>query len=239
MNIYIVIVTSFAPVFLQINEYRRQLCKKYNLPVLFVYNGKTPEGYQLKEDERVLPMEGPSPAMFLKFKMAIKEIYGMADPDYIVRINTRTFVDFKNLKYFLSYVGKEKAAAGAFMLNDNKVCLSGICMIFSRDVALRFAMEDNVQGPALWHSDDCCISWAVKDYANFHDMTYFYHDPNSLVFDELPTTLPAIHEKAILFRIRNGPANGSPMGSPLTLKEQVDIQCWKLLMKHCDGIDMD
>jgi len=137
MNIFVVIMTTFRPLFMKMNEFRREQCKKYNIPVLFIYNGKIPEGYELKSDERCIPMENHAPAMFLKLKGAINEIYSYEgiDPEYIVRINSRTYVNFENLKFFLSHVGKEKVAAGPFSLNDNKLYFSGTCMIFYEDVA--------------------------------------------------------------------------------------------------------
>jgi hypothetical protein len=241
MNIYVVVVTTFCPVFMKINEFRRQQCKKYNIPILFVYNGKIPEHYELKSDERVFPMENHAPAMFLKFKYAIQEIYDIhnINPDYIVRLSTRTYINFENLKFFMSHVGKNRVAAGPFCFNDHKIYLHGTCMIFSRDVAQRFAEEDNVQGPVLWHSDDCTISWAVKEYADFYDMNFFYENTNKLSLKTLPTTLPKFIDRPIIFRIRNGSPNGSPFGTPLTLDEKIDIECWRLLLKEYDGIETD
>jgi hypothetical protein len=241
MNMYVVVVTTFCPVFMKINEFRRQQCKKYNIPVLFVYNGAIPESYELKPDERVLPMENHAPAMFLKFKYAIQEIYAVhnVDPDYIVRLNTRTYINFENLKFFMSYIGKERVAAGPFVMDDTKLYLLGTCMIFSRDVAKRFVEENNTDGPVLWHSDDCTISWAVKDYANFYDMNYFNENTDTLFMKTIPTKLPEFISKPIIFRIRNGSPNGSPFGTPLTHEEKLDIEYWRFLLKEYDGIEVD
>jgi hypothetical protein len=240
MNFFVVVVTSFNPIFMKINEFRREQCKKYHIPILFVYNGKIPDGYELKQDERCIPLENHAPAMFLKFKYAIQEIYNThaVNPDYIVRLNSRTYINFENLKFFLSYVGKEKVAAGRFLLNEDKIYLQGTCMIFSKDVAIRFAAEKNVEGPVLWHSDDCTISWAIKHYTHFYDMTFFCHDEFGFVFKELPTQMPKYNKRTILYRIRNGAPNGSSFGTPLSFEEQIDIQCWKLLLKEFDNIDV-
>jgi len=240
MNIFVVVVTTFRPVFMKINEFRREQCKKYNIPILFVYNGNVPEGYALKPDERCFPMDNHAPAMFLKFKYAIQEIYGFhkLNPDYIVRLNSRTYVNFENLKFFMSYVGKDRVAAGPFALNENKIYLWGMCMIFSKDVALQFAAEDNVKGPVLWHSDDCTISWAIKDYTNFYDMRYFNEEFAMCNKKEMPTELPAFPEKTIIFRIKSGVDGGMPYGTPLSLEEEIDIKYWKLLLKKYDNIDV-
>jgi hypothetical protein len=238
MNIFVVVVTTFRPVFMKINELRRQQCKKYNIPILFVYNGNIPEGYVLKPDERCFPMDNHAPAMFLKFKYAIQEIYNAhnVNPDYIVRINSRTYVNFENLKYFMSYVGKDKVAAGPFLFNENKIYMLGTCMIFSKDVAQRFAAEDNVKGPVLWHSDDCTISWAIKDYANFYDMTTFNENVAMCSKKVMPTELPPFSDKTVIFRIKSGVDGGLPYGTPLSPEEEIDIQYWKLLLKKYDDI---
>jgi hypothetical protein len=238
MNVFVVIMTTFRPVFMKINEFRRQQCKKYNIPILFVYNGKIPEGYELKSDERCIPMENHAPAMFLKLKEAIKEIYheGVVEPDYIIRLNSRTYVNFENLKFFLSYVGKERVAAGPFLLNDNKIYLLGTCMVFSKDVAIRFALDNNVEGPVLWHSDDCTISWAIKEYADFYDMTFFNVGMSEKTV--IPSELPQLPEKSVIFRIKSGPDRGLAYGTPLTYEEEIDIQYWRLLLKKYDKIEV-
>jgi hypothetical protein len=241
MNIYVVVVTTFRPVFLKLNEYRRQQCKKHNIPVLFIYNGAVPEGYTLKEDERVIPMESHAPAMFLKFKYAIQEIYNefQVDPDYIVRMNSRTYMNFENLKYFLSHVGKEKVAAGPFRWDGDTLYLVGTCIILSKDVALRFANDDdNVKGEVMWHSDDCTISSAVKDYANFYDMSFFYEMNAMNCQTVMPTELPPSKNKTIIYRIKSGPDGAMPYGYNLAPEEKIDIEFWKLLLKKYDGIDV-
>ena len=63
MKYFVVVLATFKPIFMKLVEFRRQQCKKYNIPVLFVYNGNVPESYQLKEDERVLPLENHAPSM--------------------------------------------------------------------------------------------------------------------------------------------------------------------------------
>lgn len=238
MNIFLVIVCTFEDVFTKINDIRRKQCQKYNIPVLFVYNGKVPDGYTLKSDELVFPMENHAPAMFLKFKLAIQEIYNIpnCNPEYILRCTSRCYINFKNLPFLLSYIAKEKVLAGPYQINDNKLFMSGFFMLFSRDVAKRFAQEDNVNGPVLWHSDDCTVSWAVTPYANFYDTQYFVETLSNKT--QIPTSLPEFKATAIIFRVKNGPVQATPIGTPMSLGEEIDIAYWKLLVKKYDDIDI-
>jgi hypothetical protein len=239
MNIFLVIVTTFEDVFTRINDIRRKQCAKYNIPVLFVYNGTIPEGYELKNDERIFPMEAHAPGMFLKLKVAIEEIYELSncDPDYILRCTSRCYVNFKNLPFLVSYLGKQNVLAGPYQLNDAKLYIAGFFMLFSRDVAKQFLKEENVQGPVLWHSDDCTISWAVKSYANFYDTQYFVETLANKT--EMPTELPEFKNTAVIFRIKSGPVHATPFGTPMCLGEEIDVAYWKLLVKKYDDIMID
>jgi hypothetical protein len=246
MSLYIVIVTTFEDVFTRINEMRRLQCRKHNIPVLFVYNGKKPDGYTLQDDERVFPMEGHAPAMFLKFKQAIQEIYSIQGhtPDYILRCTARCFLNLDNVLRILQTLPKQQLLAGFQIETNDGPFMMGIFMLFSKDVAIQFAIEDNVQGAVLWHSDDCTISHTVSSYANFvklnnlyTTLTGFYCKPVTIA--DIPTSLPELSEDVCMIRVKNGDDNATSIGQAMSIGEQIDITYWKLLMKKYEGIDLN
>jgi hypothetical protein len=50
MNICLIVITTFEENFLIQNEIRREQSKQYGIPMLFVYNGDIPEGFEFKND---------------------------------------------------------------------------------------------------------------------------------------------------------------------------------------------
>ena len=97
-SISILIVSSFDPLFLECNNITRKQSKQYGVPVMFLFNGKIPEGYQLQPDEYLLETDSTDaqPYMFLKFKYALQYIFNSgSNPDYILRCNATTFINFK------------------------------------------------------------------------------------------------------------------------------------------------
>jgi len=246
MSFFLVVVTTFEDVFTTINEMRRQQCKKYSIPVLFVYNGKKPDSYTLQADEIVFPMENHAPAMFLKFKNVIQLIYNIPNfsPDFIVRVNARTFIDFPRFLNFLPSVPKQNLLAGYLVGKEPERYPMGICMILSKDVAQRFAKEDNVYGQVLWHSDDVTITNAVRPYSKLLDLKEYltiltsYDGKQGLTESDIPKELPLIEDWKWLYRIKNGPEKITPVGQPMVLLEKIDVKYWKLLLKKSDNLDL-
>ncbi len=233
MNIFLIVISGFNTSFKKVNDMRRAQCKKYNIPVLFLFNGKVPEGYTLREDERLLPIEPHNPAMYLKFQLGLREIFETYDKpiDYVIRVTSTTFVDFKKLPFMLSFLPKEKCHAGRFCWNDYGVYMSGPIMIFSADVAKKFSEETTIHERVLSHSDDVMIGRAVKEYSNFYDINFFWKDTELLL--DLPTeaNLTEIKDYHVVFRIKNNfPRPWAPEFQKET-GEQIDIRYWQLLMK--------
>ena len=222
-SFFLLVLTSFQPLYLECNKIVRKQCEQYRIPVLFLYNGKLPDGYTLKQDERNLEIEEANPGMFLKFKNALKEIYATQNPDYILRCNASTFINFKKLQYMFSKLPKEKCIAGPFIYATNYIELDtfcqGTCIIFSNDVAKRLAYDTNENEPCIYkHADDLCIDILTKEYSYKFDTSFF-----TARVEEL-TVLPKIYdlyirEPHIFFRIKNNCKN----------RFEIDYEVWKLL----------
>jgi hypothetical protein len=219
MNIFLLIASTFEPLYLKCNELRRQQCRKYGVPYLILFNGKKPDTYVLQEDERHLDMEGMNPAMFLKFKNGLKEMFENGyNPDYILRTTSTLFVNFKKLDWVLSYLPKEKCCAGPwFHKNDTKIFCNGTCMIFSNDVARRLAFDENTTDPrVLNENDDVSISWLAEDYARLIDINYFY------LWLEKYTSVPSLQElipkqNVVFIRIKN-----------ISDRNEIDVNIWNM-----------
>jgi ADP-heptose:LPS heptosyltransferase len=94
------------------------------MPVWFLFNGRIPDGYQLKPDEHVLETDSKDiqPYMFLKFKYALQNIYKSgSNPDYVLRCNATTFINVKGLSGLFSRLPKEKLMEIKEICKDNNL----------------------------------------------------------------------------------------------------------------------
>lgn len=244
MKVALFVLTTFEDVFLKINDMRREQCRKHNIPVLFVYNGKVPDWYTMKDDEINHPLEGPAGcAMFVKSKLAITIFYDMFgfDPDYIVSCTSRCFVDLNKMMKVLESCPKERVAGGVLIGPQDAKYILGIYILFSRDVAKRFAAEDNVHGEVLWHSHDVTLSAAIKSYSDLYSLDDGYHCLTgyylkNLSEADIPTELPVLDDSKWLFRIKNGEDVPTPVGQGMSVGEKIDVQYWKLCLKKYENI---
>lgn len=227
--IFHIVISSFQPLYLACNEIRRNQFKQYGISYLICFNGKKPDDYVLREDERLLEEEGMNPHMFIKFKNALREIFdkGM-EPDYIIRTNATTFVNYKKLLWVLSYLPKEKCCAGPLMhKNNDQVFCNGTCIILSRDVALRLAYDNNSTNPIIMNeNDDYAISIIARNYSQLIDINYFYwwvpSITNSFTMDNLITK-----QNHVFLRIQNEFERGT-----------VDILLWNFFHHAIDILNI-
>jgi hypothetical protein len=226
IKFFLVIVTSFDPLYLYCNTITREQCKQYNVPVLFLFNGQLPDNYSLKEDERIFktePSDKSWPWMFLKFKQALKEIYSVSDPDYILRCNATTFINFKRVNDLLLRLPKEKCVAGLFLYATGFVNITTYCqgthIIFSKDVAKRLANDMNENHPAVTtYADDIAIEILTRDYAYTIDISFFTR--KYINFTSPPKLYDLmINCTDIFFRVKNNVHN----------RNEIDLEIWKLL----------
>lgn len=228
MNFCLIVITSFEKHFLEINELRRQQCKQYSIPVLFVYNGILPEGFEFKDDELYLHLngiEGINPIMFMKFTYAVNVFYTKykKEPTFFVRTNAQCFIDFRKLAIVLRTLPINNCIAGPFDSKyDDRVFCNGTCMIISNDVAKKLTQEPISGNDMVFiENDDVCISWLGMKYGVLFDMTYWFAYYEGLT--ELPGQLKEVSRKTVFYRIKN-PAD----------RMTIDVGIWKMLRKQID-----
>jgi hypothetical protein len=226
ISISILVVSSFDPLCLECNKITRKQSKQYGMPVMFLFNGKIPEGYQLQPDEHVLQTDSTDakPYMFLKFKYALQYIFNSgSNPDYILRCNATTFINFKALDNLFSRLPKEKLIAGPFIYATGNpgidIYCQGTNIIFSNDVAKRLAYDENVNHSAVTtYADDIAIDFLTRDYAYKQDLMLF--TSRFVHFN----TVPKIYELYIdpthvFYRVKNNCAQ----------RTEIDLEIWKML----------
>lgn len=225
ISICLIIVSSFEPLYLACNEITRKQCKLYNLPVFFLFNGELPKDYILKNDERFLEHTDKSakPYMFLKFKNMLKEIYDNINPDYILRCNSTTFINFKRLFSLIITLPKEKLIAGPFNClygePDINVYCQGTNIFFSNDVAKKLAYDANENNSKIFeYDDDAAIDFLIRNYVQKHDLTFY-----TLRIENF-TILPKLYDiiikpNHIFFRVKNNVPN----------RLEIDYEIWKIL----------
>lgn len=233
MRIFLLVITGFEDSFRKIDDMRRKQCKKYNIPVLFLYNGSPPEGFTLREDERLLPgVQHHVPGQFIKFHLGMRDIfskYNIEDFDYIIRCTSAGFIDFNKLPMLLSYLPKKRCHAGRFFWNDYGVYMSGPCMIFSSDVAYKFAQKTDYHERVFQHSDDVMISQAVRENADFCDLNFFWTNLEGQTEMPTPQSILPLKPYNVIFRVKNYMLHDD---KPEFKKEDglaIDLRYWELL----------
>lgn len=233
ITLSILIVSSFDPLCLECNKITRKQSKQYGIPVLFLFNGRIPEGHQLQPDEYVLETDSidPKPYMFLKFKYALQMIFNSGiNPDFILRCNATTFINFKGLNSLFSRMPKEKLVAGPFLfatgIENLDVYCQGTNIIFSNDVAKRLAYDNNANDPAvLTYADDIAIDFLTRDYSYKQDLSLFTAKYTHY------RKIPAIYDLVIdcthvFFRVKND----------CPQRIEIDLEIWKMLHYLFDTI---
>ena len=233
ISISIIIVSSFDTLCLECNKITRKQSKQYNIPIMFLFNGRIPEGYQLQQDEFVLETDSTDahPYMFLKFKYALQNIFNSgSNPDYVLRCNATTFINFKGLSSLFSRLPKEKLIAGPFIhataCPNLDVFCQGTNIVFSGDVAKRLAFDDNIEHPAVKiFADDIALDFLTRDYAYKQDITL-----NTARFVHFKT-IPKIYDLYIdcthvFFRVKND----------CPQRTEIDLEIWNMLHYLFDTI---
>jgi len=226
ITISFLVMSSFDTLCLECNKITRRQCNLYGMPVLFLFNGRIPDGYQLKPDEQVLETDSTDakPYMFLKFKYALQNLYKSgSNPDYVLRCNATTFINVKGLSGLFSRLPKEKLMAGPFIYatanSDLDVYCQGTNIVFSGDVAKRIAFDDNINHPAITtYADDIALDILTRDYAYKQDLSLFTARYTHI------RKLPGLYDLLIdaphvFFRVKND----------CPQRTEIDIEIWKIL----------
>lgn len=218
MKKYGVIVLSYDnSLYRSFDKIRVDMLKKENIPFSIVYNGISTET-KLKDWEINYQDPRMNPAMYNKFVVAaalMLQTERWKDVDYILRINSSTFLNFKKINQVLEQLPPEKCFAGR-PLGD--ICLSGLYTFFSKDVMRRLIEHGLVAETTL--NDDVVLGHVIhklgiqrtliKDYlTDFFQLTDVPRD------DEINNAL-----EYTFVRVKNE-----------YKRDEIDPQIWKLLHK--------
>jgi hypothetical protein len=227
MNFALIVITAYDEHSLKLTAMRRKQCEKYNIPVVFVYNGDRPKTYELQKDEVHCELRGArgiNPIMLYKCILGIKVIeeHYKLSPTFFIRCNATCFINFNKLSIVLRNLPLHHCIAGRF---DSKymdiLFCNGTCMILSNDVAKKLCQEDilNIEANnqmTFIENDDVAISWLGRKYAVLFDLSYWFSIFEGLT--SLPTALPAEPRHIVFYRIKN-PAD----------RNTIDVGLWKML----------
>lgn len=209
MSYFVFIVTSRdRPEYSVFDSMRRHQLQQLKIPYMFLYNNNNSlDNIDLQDDEWNYRDDRANPGMYYKFKHALRCI-NLSKYDYILRLNSSTFVDFTRLEEFvIPGLSKQRCLAGNifdFTCEDDKSIthiLSGTAIVMSSDVATWFQNTDNeFEKDVIYDNpDDIAISticqelgkyrlfelgmffgWSENDSGDtFSDTTVFYRIKNS------------------------------------------------------------
>jgi len=226
MSYYVFIVSSRnSPCYEKFDSIRRKHLKGLAIPYKFLLNGALPEGYVLQEDEEYTPEEEMTPTMALKFLHGCRRLAEDGLPDFIIRVNSSTFVDFDSIRDVLTVLPREKCLAGHNMHMEEETGITefmhGTAMIFSRDI-IEYLL-DVQYGPSETkcindYPDDVSLSIIAKQYCEtFIDMRPLYKFFTG--YTELPSEI-SCDSQHIFFRILN------------SNRAEIDVGIWEILRDH-------
>ena len=173
------------------------------IPYKFLLNGVLPEGYQLKDDEEYHEDTSFTPGMFRKFYDACKTLYSTNNiPDFIIRLNSSTFVDFKKLPDLLNALPKHKLLGGFPLEYDgdkSQFFVQGTAMIFSKDCIHNLLRNGTSDTRIIAVNDDVALTEIVSSYTSgFLNLSQFF-----IFFWDNTFDYERINVDSIFFRIKN------------------------------------
>ena len=175
-RIFVFIIGSFEqPCYAEMLRMRRRQLEHLGIPHLFLLDGVKPADFELGPHDLWIeknPDFNPkamNPHMTVKFLKGIKTV-DVSKYDYIVRVNASTYIQFSALFSLLEGWPRD-AAAGGFLLTQGILALrldrfqfvSGMCMIFSSDVAQHLQglpLDLDVYNKSY---DDVILSFMIKE----------------------------------------------------------------------------
>jgi hypothetical protein len=221
---FVFIVTSRnLPIYEQFDSMRRLQMNSLGIPHKFLINGILPVGYTLQSDEEYFEDASFNPGMFMKFYNALCKFGPL--PNYIVRLNSSTFVNFEKLTELFNggYFPSKRLFGGhniEFSSSDESepfYMFAGTAMVFSCDVA-EYLRNINMESESIRECistcpDDFAISQILQELGNYplFDISSFF------IFCEDDKTWEDSDE-VIFYRIKN------------TDRILTDINIWKQLL---------
>ena len=228
MSYFVFIISSRNnPIYEQFDIMRRGQMNALGIPHKFLLNGELPEKYELKDDEEYHEDTSFTPGMFRKFYDACKNLFSTNNiPDFIIRCNSSTFIDFDKFNAeILPTLPKENTFAGPTDTCEG-VCpyafISGICMIFSKDVIYNLITNISRDHPfTLEYCDDVAISYIVFTFYNINFINLLEYTTKCTTFDKFLHHLPEIPSHNVICRVKNEYSN----------RYESDIAFWRHLLK--------
>ena len=212
VSVYQFILSSLNhPIYRQVHELRRPLLKKYDIPYTVLLNDQhdsnpyVPTYLPTHPDEVLYPMADSVPSMTLKFLYAVKQLFlSYRDrkdvPTYIIRSNATTYIHYPHLLQLLKNAPRERMAMGVVYRTVDTSFLSGMLMVFSKDVLWNIIMD-----PLSYHKgklsapDDWALSELSTPYADWIDLNPYFSYPD----EETGVYEPADLVDKWYFRIRD------------------------------------
>ena len=230
MSYFVFIVTSRdRPEYEIFDSMRREQLEDLQIPHKFLLNGALPSGYTLKEDEVYYADPSFTPGMFWKFYTEIQKC--LPQVDFILRLNSSTFVDFKRFEeVVLPLLPRALCFAGNVFDFDvvgarrqQVSMISGTAIIFSHDVLEWFVgCVFDMENPTLKYCieeepDDCAISNILRDLGGyrFFDLGAFFTHITTI-----SDLSDVANESTIFYRIKNDD------------RINTDVLIWQSLLKH-------
>ena len=138
--------------------------------------------------------------MFRKFYDACKNFKNL--PEFIIRLNSSTFVDFKKLPNLLKALPKHKLLGGfplEYDCDKSRSFVQGTAMIFSRDCIHNLVRNGISDKRIIALDDDVALTEIVSSYTGgFLNLSQFFIFFWNNTFD-----YQRIHADSIFFRIKN------------------------------------
>jgi hypothetical protein len=228
MSYFVFIVTSRdSPIYEQFDSMRRLQMNSLGIPHKFLINGSLPIGYALQSDEEYFEDASFTPGMFMKFYTACKYLDNYYD--FIIRVNSSTFIDFEKFqKKFLNNLPKTGFIGGPIVDNGpintiNKLpkpFIWGTIILFSKDIINKLINNLDINHPYIReYNDDVALSYIISEtICN----TFCQFMTNLILYSQITSENYRIElpEHAFIIRVRND-----------VDREKNDIFVWKELIK--------
>ena len=226
MSYYVFVVSSRnSPCYERFDSIRRKQLQELGIPYKILLNGWLPEGYVLQDDEEYTSEEAMTPTMALKFLRGCRQLADIGFPDFIIRVNSSTFVDFKTIGSLLHSLPREKCLAGHNMHMEEETGITefmhGTAMIFSKDVVeylINVYLDPSENKCINDYPDDVSLSIISRQYCEtFIDMRPLYKF--FINYTELPSEINC-ETQHIFFRILN------------SNRTEIDVGIWEILRDY-------
>jgi hypothetical protein len=217
MKICSIILTYPSELYIKFDECKRKYYDYINHDYFFLYNSPTDNTIEGKNNYNyVADCNNPSgiPIMYEKFIWFLKN-NNLDDYDYIIRENSSTFVNIRNIKNSITEY-KDKTYMGFYEKNWDFV--SGACTIFSKDLIQELKKRD-IHSPHI--EDDVYLGKIMRELG----VTKTFLDRYSIEhYNQIPPT--SVIEEALKYpqiRIRNDVVGRAD-------RNIVDVGIWNLIL---------